>query len=134
MFPFPSTRSLFSLFVLDFERWVIELSSVCSVILGRFGGVVGGMVYMCSCGDSLLSLSCVGNLSVLLCLFWEKMCGFFDDPRVVVTCGKRKMRSWFWRIKAGIRRSRKAKQRFSFHYDPFSYALNFDNGDFGFFC
>ncbi|KAK8322231.1 hypothetical protein V6Z11_A12G156900 [Gossypium hirsutum] len=45
-------------------------------------------------------------------------------------CGKRKLRSMFWRVRAEIRRQvkgRTSKQKFSFHYDPFSYALNFDN-------
>ncbi|MBA0592628.1 hypothetical protein Gorai_009603 [Gossypium raimondii] len=45
-------------------------------------------------------------------------------------CGKRKLRSLFWRVRAEIRRQvkgRTSKQKFSFHYDPFSYALNFDN-------
>ncbi|KAK8265066.1 hypothetical protein V6Z11_D12G153600 [Gossypium hirsutum] len=45
-------------------------------------------------------------------------------------CGKRKLRSLFWRVRAEIRRQvkgRTSKQKFSFHFDPFSYALNFDN-------
>lgn len=62
----------------------------------------------------------------------------YFDPRGVVVCGKRKLRSWFWRVRAEIRRQMRwrgrSKQRFSFNYDPFSYALNFDNGNFGFFC
>lgn len=79
------------------------------------------------------------GLSFLLGGFWEKMSviGVYFDPSVVVVCGKRKLRSWFWRVRAGIRRqirSSRSKQRFSFNYDPFSYALNFDNGNFGFFC
>ncbi|OMO98223.1 hypothetical protein CCACVL1_04290 [Corchorus capsularis] len=64
--------------------------------------------------------------------------GFCFDPNGVVMCGKRKFRSLFWRIRAEIRRQMKAartsKQKFSFQYDPFSYALNFDNGNFGFLC
>ncbi|KAG7942702.1 hypothetical protein I3843_15G000700 [Carya illinoinensis] len=39
--------------------------------------------------------------------------------------------SLFWRVKVEVRRQVKARakqhKRFSFHYDPFSYALNFDN-------
>ncbi|KAI5581176.1 hypothetical protein POPTR_007G000801v4 [Populus trichocarpa] len=63
--------------------------------------------------------------------------GFCVDSNRVVLCGKRKLRSLFWRVRAEIRRqvkSSKSKQRLSFNYDPFSYALNFDDGNFGFFC
>ncbi|KAL9378767.1 hypothetical protein Peur_030102 [Populus x canadensis] len=59
--------------------------------------------------------------------------GFCVDSNRVVLCGKRKLRSLFWRIRAEIRRqvkSSKSKQRLSFNYDPFSYALNFDDGNF----
>ncbi|KAK4572701.1 hypothetical protein RGQ29_030933 [Quercus rubra] len=64
---------------------------------------------------------------------------FCFDPNVVVLRGKRKLRSLFWRVRAEVRRqvkSHRAKEqkRFSFNYDPFSYALNFDNGNFGFIC
>ncbi|CAL9165721.1 unnamed protein product [Musa hybrid cultivar] len=50
--------------------------------------------------------------------------------------GKGRFRSLYWRLRAGIRRqlgrARESKRRFSFHYDPFSYALNFDDGCSGF--
>ena len=63
---------------------------------------------------------------------------FCFDPHVVVLRGKRKLRRLFWRVRAEVRRQVKSRakeqKRFNFNYDPFSYALNFDNGNFGFFC
>lgn len=52
-------------------------------------------------------------------------------------CGgkKKKLVSLYWKLRAEIRRQFGArKQRFSFHYDPFSYALNFDDGCSAFLC
>ncbi|KAK4766156.1 hypothetical protein SAY87_007798 [Trapa incisa] len=52
---------------------------------------------------------------------------------------KKKVRRLFWWVRAELRRLMKTrtkkKKRFcSFHYDPLSYSLNFDDGNFGFFC
>ncbi|RDX98565.1 hypothetical protein CR513_18487, partial [Mucuna pruriens] len=59
------------------------------------------------------------------------MCCCFE-ARVVVVHGKRRLRSLFWRVRAYIRRQMKARSiKNNFNYDPFSYALNFDDG---FFC
>lgn len=50
--------------------------------------------------------------------------------------GKRRCRSLYWRVRAEIRRQVKgrSKSRCSFKYDPFSYALNFDDGGSAFIC
>ncbi|KAI6669994.1 hypothetical protein NL676_004879 [Syzygium grande] len=77
------------------------------------------------------------------------MTGLCLEASLVLLGGKRKLRSLFWRVRAEMKRQalknksiiiwsrnkkKKKNQRFSFQYDPFSYALNFDNGNFGFFC
>ncbi|KAI9084999.1 hypothetical protein K1719_032991 [Acacia pycnantha] len=61
------------------------------------------------------------------------------DARTVLVRGKRRLRSLFWKVRADIKRQMKTgcyrnTKNFNFHYDPFSYSLNFDNGNFGFFC
>ncbi|KAK4757977.1 hypothetical protein SAY87_019278 [Trapa incisa] len=78
------------------------------------------------------------------------------EPSLVAVRGRRKMRRFFWRVKAEIKRQMKDYYlhhhhhhhhhhhqlkrssccccRFSFHYDSFSYALNFDNENSSFFC
>ncbi|KAK1304750.1 hypothetical protein QJS10_CPB11g02337 [Acorus calamus] len=64
--------------------------------------------------------------------------GFCLENVMLVEKGKRRLRSLFWRVRAELKRQQKArarsKKRFSFNYDPLSYALNFDDGDCGFLC
>ncbi|KAG1355192.1 hypothetical protein COCNU_07G013040 [Cocos nucifera] len=61
-----------------------------------------------------------------------------EEAGLVLEGGKRRMRSLYWKLRAEIRRQvergKARKQRFSFHYDPFSYALNFDDGGSTFLC
>ncbi|KAG0453338.1 hypothetical protein HPP92_025713 [Vanilla planifolia] len=41
---------------------------------------------------------------------------------------KRLVRRIYWMLRAGSCLRGPSRQRFSCHYDPFSYALNFDDG------
>ncbi|XP_020591597.1 uncharacterized protein LOC110032345 [Phalaenopsis equestris] len=42
---------------------------------------------------------------------------------------RRLVRRIYWKLRAEIRRRSGKRERFSSRYDPFSYALNFDDGD-----
>ncbi|KAI3435069.1 uncharacterized protein J3R85_006493 [Psidium guajava] len=83
--------------------------------------------------------------------------GLCLEVSVALLGGKTKLSSLFWTARAEMKRQvlkhksftiwsrnqkkkktaakkkkkNKKNQRFSFQYDPFSYALNFDNGNFG---
>ncbi|KAG5077319.1 hypothetical protein JHK82_056014 [Glycine max] len=57
------------------------------------------------------------------------------QPRLVVLHAKRRLMSLFWRVRAYMKRQIKARSNnnTTFNYDPFSYSLNFDDGNFRFF-
>ncbi|KAL8519806.1 hypothetical protein ACS0TY_010661 [Phlomoides rotata] len=71
-----------------------------------------------------------------------------DDHVALVYCdsaaaayGKKLLKRFVWRVRAEMKKKKKScflkKHRthhFTFCYDPMSYALNFDDGNFGFFC
>ncbi|KAF9599746.1 hypothetical protein IFM89_001692 [Coptis chinensis] len=58
--------------------------------------------------------------------------------KLVFESGKKRSRSLFWKVCAEMRRRQVARNKRSsfsrFHYNPFSYSLNFDNDNSGFFC
>ncbi|QCE08759.1 hypothetical protein DEO72_LG9g3789 [Vigna unguiculata] len=69
---------------------------------------------------------------VLMCCCFE-----FESGVVAVQC-RRRLRSWFWRVRAYMKRQMKKNKKGcstknNFIYDPLSYSLNFDDGNFLFF-
>ncbi|KAK7357941.1 hypothetical protein VNO80_17238 [Phaseolus coccineus] len=60
-------------------------------------------------------------------------CCFEFEPRVVAVHCRRRLRSLFWRVRAYMKRQMKKKacsSKTNFNYDPLSYSLNFDDGNF----
>ena len=51
-----------------------------------------------------------------------------------VVYGKKMLKRLVLRVKTMMMMKKKERTDFSFCYDPLSYALNFDDGNFGFFC
>lgn len=52
-----------------------------------------------------------------------------------IVYGKKMLKRLVRRVRAEMRKMRKKHTTdFTFCYDPLSYALNFDDGNFGFFC
>lgn len=92
-------------------------------------------------GEALSSTPRLSQEESLHCSCWFLMgliegCCWLDGPEVVWGKSKKKVRRLFWWVRAELRKLVKMrKKRFcSFHYDPLSYSLNFDDGNFGFFC
>ncbi|KAK6917500.1 hypothetical protein RJ641_018251 [Dillenia turbinata] len=56
--------------------------------------------------------------------------GFIGGLTGANNYGKRHCRSLFWRVRATVKKAMKnsSKEQLKFHYDPSSYALNFDDG------
>ncbi|PIN04338.1 hypothetical protein CDL12_23127 [Handroanthus impetiginosus] len=56
--------------------------------------------------------------------------GFIESLEWTQILGKKQRRSLYWRIKAAMKKAmrKKNKSQFKFQYDPYSYALNFDDG------
>lgn len=66
---------------------------------------------------------------------FEKM-GFLGRFQLVNSSshGKRHCKSLFWRMRRALKKALKnggsgGRKHFNFHYDPSSYALNFDDGE-----
>lgn len=65
----------------------------------------------------------------------EEDVGVYCDSNAAYVYGMKMLKRLVWRVRAEMRKKqKKQKNDFSFCYDPLSYALNFDDGDFGFFC
>ncbi|XAR66421.1 hypothetical protein NMG60_11012654 [Bertholletia excelsa] len=56
--------------------------------------------------------------------------GFVGSLERVNRYSRRQCRSLFWRIRAAVKKAAKGsgRRRLKFRYDPWSYALNFDDG------
>ncbi|KAL6991007.1 hypothetical protein U1Q18_009128 [Sarracenia purpurea var. burkii] len=57
--------------------------------------------------------------------------GLVESLEWVNNCGKRQWSRLFWRMRAAVKKAAKGgagKRQLKFQYDPWSYALNFDDG------